>query len=139
MLLYIISDVIYYPCWLLNLILKNIPVCNMILSYQSKLATRPGSYRVILLEVIRPRSKRKKQHRVISIHPPKPLFRRVSLKLEGYLTITYATLSKKAATVRLRIIFCAVKTRQRFQSRSYSIFKANFCLCICIRFEKGAR
>lgn len=108
------------------------------MSYQSKLATRPGSYRVILFEVIHPKSKRKKnkQDRVISIHPPKSLFRSVSLKLEGYLTITYATLSKKAATVRLRIIFCAVKMRQRIKKRSYSIFKANICLFICIHFEK---
>lgn len=43
-----------------KLILKNTPVRNMIWSYQSKLATRPGSYRGILLEVIRPKSKRKK-------------------------------------------------------------------------------
>lgn len=29
--------------------------------------------------------------------------------------MTYATLSKKAATVRLRIIFCAVKMRRRHE------------------------
>lgn len=29
--------------------------------------------------------------------------------------MTYATLSKKAATVRLRIIFCAVKMRTRHE------------------------
>lgn len=94
------------------------------------------------MEVIHPKSKRKKKkkkHRVISIHPPKPLFIRVSLNLDGYLTITYATLSKKAATVRLRIIFCAMKMRQSFKNTCYSIFKVNIYLCICFHFEERAR
>lgn len=40
-------------------------MCNYILSYQSKLATTPGSHKVILLEVIHPEKKEERAERNI--------------------------------------------------------------------------
>lgn len=71
-------------------------------TYQSMSATRPGSHKATPLDGTHPDDGREKKTAECWDITEKVTER----PNEQWLTITYATLSKKAAMVRLRIIFC---------------------------------
>lgn len=96
----------------------HLPASNSVSPYRSKLATRPESCTGDPPQATPP-GEEAEQGNTLTNHPQKLLSvcecLRIGTKTKQRveLTITYATLSAKAATVRLRIIFCNGEERDK--------------------------